>query len=99
MGVNLSDRPEPAVGPQLITFVTMALGLAATFGLPLDEDQRNAILGCLSAGIGLVAVLGALWTRRRVTPIKDPADDDGTPLVRVDTGTPPDAAGKHVAPE
>jgi len=94
-GVNLSDRPEPAVVPQVITFVTMVLGLAATFGLPLDEDQQRAILECLAAGLGLLAVGGAYWTRRRVTPLADPVDEDGDPLVAIV----PDPGGRHLAPE
>ena len=52
--------------PALITgLVSAILILAVAFGVPVSDDQRNAILGLFAAGTALV---GSLILRSAVTP-------------------------------
>jgi hypothetical protein len=52
-------RREPVV---LVQAVTLALGVAVAFGLHLTDKQDAAI-------VGLVAFLGAIFARGKVTPV------------------------------
>lgn len=63
----------------VVAVVTTLLAVLTAFGLPISDTQQNAVLGA----VGVIApIVLALWARRRVTPIADPRDDDGTPLTR-----------------
>lgn len=70
-----------------VVVIAGALGIAT-----LDETIVTVVI------IAVLVVISfgmQLWARMRVTPLVDPRDDDGIPLVRLDTGTPPNAAAEH----
>ena len=76
-----SIRRNPAL---VSSFVTAVIALLAAFGVPISEDQRAAVVGVVAA---VVALLSGAVTRALVTPVSDPRDVDGTPLVRADDTT------------
>lgn len=76
-----SIRRNPAL---VSSFVTAVIALLAAFGVPISEDQRAAVVGVVAA---VVALLSGAVTRALVTPVSDPRDVDGTPLVRADENT------------
>ena len=63
--------------PALITaFVTAIIVLAVTFGVPISEEQKNAILGVLSALLmlgGAVAVRNTVYSPNTVETEVKPA--------------------------
>ena len=74
-------RRNPAL---VSSFVTAVIALLAAFGVPISEDQRAAVVGVVAA---VVALLSGAVTRALVTPVSDPRDVDGTPLVRAEDTT------------
>jgi hypothetical protein len=64
----------------LLALVQTALGLAVELGMPARlEDDLFGVAGAL---IALAAVVGVRWLAEpEVTPVADPRDDDGRPLV------------------
>lgn len=74
-------RRNPAL---VSSFVTAVIALLAAFGVPISEDQRAAVVGVVAA---VVALLSGAVTRALVTPVYDPRDVDGTPLVRAEDTT------------
>jgi hypothetical protein len=92
-------RPEPVLAPaQLAAFATWITGLAVTWAahrgwlLPaaLAEPIADAVEVALVAAVGTAGTLWASYrARRKVTPLEDPRDVDGTPLVRADAPTSP----------
>lgn len=79
---------EPVVtSATVVAFVTALLVLAVSFGLPVTEEQRAAIISV----VAIVAPFGVIWwARRETTPLANPTvtTEDGsvTPLIRADTG-------------
>lgn len=55
-------RREPAV---IVGLVSAVLTLVVTFGVPINSDQRGAIIGVVGA---VLTLLGAVVTRSQVTP-------------------------------
>jgi flagellar biosynthesis/type III secretory pathway M-ring protein FliF/YscJ len=92
VGVNLTDRPEPVLAGQIGAAITALIGIAVAFGVNLDRDQQAALLGLVAALVALAGTVGAWRARRQVTPLAAPQDEDGTPLVRADSG---EAPGRH----
>ena len=73
------DR-EPLITAGAITgAVTAVIALVVAFGVDVTEDQQAAILGVVAV---IAPAVVALWSRRKVTPLADPKDTDGTPLMR-----------------
>lgn len=71
-----------------VELIRAALTVALLFGwVSMDNTQLMAVMSVIYIG---GSIGGSLWARRKVTPMIDPRDNDGTPLVRLDTGTPPD---------
>lgn len=52
---------------------------------PMTEIQQAATLTLALAAVNMV---GAHFQSRQTTPLADPKDEDGTPLVRADDGQP-----------
>lgn len=59
-----------------LIFLQAAIGLALAFGLDLSAVQQWALQAFAAALIGLLV-------RQRVTPLVDPRDDAGRPLVPI----------------
>ncbi|GAA4358374.1 hypothetical protein [Angustibacter luteus] len=58
------------------------VGLLALLGVGVSDAQADQLVNVLVLAMPLVvAVGGALWSRLHVTPVFDPRDADGTPLV------------------
>jgi hypothetical protein len=74
-------RPEPILLGQVGTIVTAVLGLLVAFGVPLTDDQRDTVLALVGALVPVAAMLGAWWSRSRVTPLSDPRDASGRSLM------------------
>lgn len=65
--------------PALITStVAAALVLLVAFGVPVSEDQKDAVIGITGA---VLALLAGVTTRALVTPLSRPRDSEGRPLV------------------
>lgn len=78
---SLADRR-----PVLVAFLFGALPMVAAFVLAVLEVVSGVpawVIATLT-GIGpLSAGLAALWAQAKVTPLANPRDDDGDPLVPV----------------
>lgn len=86
--MNLDENP--VITANLITTLSAAvIALLVAFGIPITLEQKAAILALL--GI-LAPVVATIWARRKTTPLVNPKDSDGTPLVRAGTGLPTRAA-------
>jgi 4-amino-4-deoxy-L-arabinose transferase-like glycosyltransferase len=83
----MTHRPEPTLTAGALTAVVAAvLAVLAVFGYQFPEGVRDAI----GPAVAIVAPLIAGWVaRRRVTPVDDPQDVDGTPLVPITQVEPP----------
>lgn len=57
--------------------ISAIIGLLATFGVNLTDQQTAGILGVVAV---LAPIVVALASRSKVTPVADPKDDNGTPL-------------------
>lgn len=88
-------RPEPVTKAGTIAGAVAGLlitlgGLARALGWLSDDvdvvavatQASDLIMGAAALWVVLAPHLLALWARTKVTPIADPRDDDGTPLVR-----------------
>lgn len=98
---NPPTPPDPVVSGIERNPVTLVEVIRAVFvlggltGVIAWDDTRvtvavGALLVIVSAGLQLVA-------RAHVTPLVDPRDDDGTRLVRLDTGVPPQRAQDYLS--
>ena len=97
MNLNIETRPRPikTAADELkawLGFATLVLGGAAGAGVNLlTDDQANALTALLAAVPGIVGAVSVVLTafgivRRSeplVTPMSDPRDNDGSPLVVV----------------
>lgn len=66
----------------LVAIVTAVIALLVAFGFNLSDEQTAAILGLVGV---LAPIVAAYWSNQRTTPLVDPKDEDGEPLVRQDT--------------
>lgn len=92
-GDTSGKRPEPVVNNQLISgLATLAVGALIAYlarhGILLPDGADDYLVSLVSAGgTALVGLLlgwvAARRARAQVTPIEDPKDKDGTPLVPV----------------
>lgn len=74
----------------VVAFVTAALNVGVAFGLPITEEQRAAILQISPFVFPWIVWIGTwAWARIDTTPLDDPRDATGEPLVRADDGAPP----------
>ena len=73
---------EPVITANgIVAFVSAVIVLAISFGAPITEAQKAAIIGV----VVIVAPLAAAWyIRRHTTSLADPRDADGAPLSRPD---------------
>jgi hypothetical protein len=73
-----------ALGVAATVAAVAALNALAVLGVvTLTEGQTTAVLTAVDAAVALAALL--LWGRGAVTPVADPHDAAGTPLVAVDS--------------
>ena len=72
---------EPVISTALVTaLVTAVLGALVAFGVPLSDDQRNAILGLTAALMAIIVGSGVfarnfVYSRdsvQELTGVKDP---------------------------
>ena len=71
----------------ITTIIESALLLLISFGvIDVTEDQVQMILALVVAVTGAIGPM--LWARSQVTPLVEPTDEDGTPLVRQGGGIP-----------
>ena len=65
--MNLSHEPARIIAG--ITAALVALfGVAAAFGLPISDDQRNAVLGAVAPIVVLLVALGEIIRARVWAP-------------------------------
>src|SRR5699024_6839530 len=63
-------KNEPAL---LTGFITAVIALAVSFGAPISDDQKAAIVG---VAVAVVALLGGVVTRQNVIPTRVLTFDD-----------------------
>jgi hypothetical protein len=80
-------KREPLLTTAAITAVVSALlAVLVSFGLGIDPGQQQALLGFVTVVAPFVI---ALVARKRVTPVSDPKDENGSPLApESDAGEP-----------
>jgi hypothetical protein len=63
---------EPILTVGMVTAVIVALlSLAASFGLPLSQEQQQALLTVVAAGAPIVTALVTWWrARKKTTPVE-----------------------------
>ncbi len=86
--MNTETKPV-TVGTTVVALITAVLALLVAFGVELTNEQTAAILGV--AGV-LVPIVAGIWISRKTTPLAEPKDDDGVPLVRSSDRLPTRAA-------
>jgi hypothetical protein len=69
----------------IVAIVTAVIALLVAFGFELTNEQTAAILGLFGV---LAPIAVGIYSSRKTTPLVKPEDEDGTPLVRSDTGAP-----------
>ena len=75
----MTSREPLMIRAAVVAAVAALINLAVAFGWNLTVDQ----VGALNAAVGLVATaVMVVWSRGTVTPVADPRDADGAPLVR-----------------
>lgn len=62
----------------IVAFIGGLLALLVTLGVPITDDQTKAALAALVLAGPIVT---ALVARRKVTPLANPKDNAGNPLV------------------
>lgn len=79
--MKLGREPIFAAGSSAVGIVLL-LNLLVSFGVPITDDQRDAIRAfTVWAGPLLVAVITWLWARRHTTPLNSPRNADGEALM------------------
>lgn len=69
---------EPLLRKSLwVALATAVLAVLVAAGIPISPELRVAVLALIGA---VMPVAAALWSRRDVTPLSDPRDNDGAPL-------------------
>ena len=77
----MSTREPLAIRGALVALVAAIVNLVVAFGVDLNAEH----VGALNAVVGLAATaVVVVWSRGSVTPVDDPKDADGEPLVSGD---------------
>jgi hypothetical protein len=72
------NREPLAIRAAIVAAVAALINVAVAFGWDATTEQ----LGAVNAAVGVVsALVVVLWTRGAVTPVDDPRDAAGSPLV------------------
>ncbi len=72
------NREPLAIRGALVALVAAILNLIVAFGVSLSAEQ----VGAINAVVGLAATaVVVVWSRGAVTPVDDPQDANGQPLV------------------
>lgn len=75
------NREPLAVRAAVVAAISSVLSLAGAFGVGWTGEQTAAVMACVNAvSIAVVVV----WSRGAVTPVADPRDSSGQPLVSAD---------------
>lgn len=75
-------RNEPLINIAFLTaLVTALLSLLTAFGVPITDAQQDAVNQFM---LVVAPLLVAFIGRTLVTPVAEPKDHDGVPLVRID---------------
>ena len=80
----MNVRREPViVAGTIVGLVEAAIVMSVALGwLDLDNEQIAAVMAFTAALVAVLAPLvGAVWSRGRVTPTNSPRDDTGRRLV------------------
>ncbi|WP_018348235.1 hypothetical protein [Longispora albida] len=80
--MNPTTNPAGLGAAVSLTVKAVLIALAALGAVPLSEAQVAAVVLAVAAVADLAVYLGLI--RPRVTPVADPKDRDGTPLVRAE---------------
>ena len=76
------SREPLAIRGALVALVAAILNLIVAFGVSLSAEQ----VGAINAVVGLAATaVVVVWSRGAVTPVDDPQDSNGQPLVTDDS--------------
>lgn len=80
----MNSETQPVLtSTTIIALVTAVIALVVAFGVELTNEQTAAILGV----VGVVAPIAVgIYSSRKTTPLAEPQDKDGTPLVRSSDG-------------
>ena len=77
--MNLIEREPVVTANTIVALVSALLVLGVSFGAPVSEEQRTAIIAVV---VIIAPFVAAWWARQRVTPVADPRDNQGHRLVR-----------------
>lgn len=77
---SMTNEPL-AIRAAIVAAVGAIINLIVVFGIDLSADQIAAITTATTVLTGLVIVL---WTRGAVTPVANPKDAQGVPMLQVD---------------
>lgn len=96
----MTPTREPILWSNVAAAILSVLSLLVAMGvISLSGDQFEAVEKTLSAvGVVLWPTLATLWARKQVTPLTNPRDVDGLPLVR-ETGEQPIKVAERAAAE
>jgi hypothetical protein len=86
----VTPSKEPVAWANIVAAIVALLSLAVAMGwISLTSEQFVEIERALGAvGVVLSPLIAAFWARRQVTPLAEPKDEDGSPLVRRADGGP-----------
>lgn len=74
----MSNREPLALRAAIVAAISSGLSLLVAFGIGWTPEQAAAIMACVNAvSIAVVVV----WSRGSITPVADPRDAQGAPLV------------------
>lgn len=74
-------KNEPAAfGGAVTALVQAIIGFVVAFNLDITPEQQNAILGLTTALVSMTVLVAAV-IRQNVTPIYNPKDNSGNPLI------------------
>lgn len=100
----MSPTNEPVgtattISAGLIVLVNATVVMLTSLGVvQWDSAQQAAINGFVVAIVNVASViLPMLWARKQVTPLAEPKDEDGSPLVRRADGMPTYAQTRAMA--
>ena len=79
--MNILESHPVITSATVTSLVTALMVLLVSFGIPITDDQRNAIISV----VAIVAPFAVIWwAQRKTTPLVDPTDSDGEALTRYD---------------
>jgi hypothetical protein len=91
-----NTQPEPVMNASylagsFITLVKLFMVAAITLGwVDLTDGEQVAIMALVAGAADFAIIVATMWykARPKVTPLANPRDDTGAPLVRADGGDP-----------